>query len=239
MYIAVVNGAAHGFGLMMVKKLLESGYRVYALSNDLERVEKLSKELSDAIWATSDLSSETGIEQTVSKIIENEKYLNVLINNAEETHQSRTLKMDGSKWERDITTNIISTMYMTRSLFPVLKNGRNASVVNVPTMPLDSEIGMVSFEVCDAAIAAMTNSMATDLSVCDIRVNSVSRAVLKDCYYDIIDNKKFSVHYRDNMGIELCLRPMQDGGMAELIKFLTSDDAKRITGDNYHVQVYK
>ncbi|MEH2549329.1 NAD(P)-dependent dehydrogenase (short-subunit alcohol dehydrogenase family) [Bradyrhizobium sp. AZCC 2262] len=84
--VALVTGGTRGMGRVMVQALLEEGFIVVALG----RYEKSTRELREALGGNTerlrtmfvDLASGQAPEDTVAKVLESERRIDVLINNA-------------------------------------------------------------------------------------------------------------------------------------------------------------
>lgn len=235
-YVAVVNGAAYRFGLDMVKELAKMDYKVYALTTESAIMCTLTNKIRNVTWIHIDSVDEMKLKRRLAMI--DEDYINVLINNAEVTCCGNTTSAESTVLDRTIQTDINGMIYTTRILLPLLERGCNASVINVPARLLQSEVGMIGYEVCDAAIAAMTKCMASDFANKEVRVNSVSRSTLGGAYHDLVEHNGFEIFHVNKMGHKTSLLYTPTGDMIELIKFLISDEARWITGDNYCLHVY-
>lgn len=240
--VALVNGGTHGFGLEMVDKLLRAGYDVYAISSDRKRIKKYNDIWTDAVWSHVNTKELIYVNKYIEVLFNYVDHIDVLINNAEIDCVGNTERVSISDWDKAFCTNVTGLINLTRAVLPLLKNSNNPCIINAPTVPLESELDYIGFASCDAVYAAITKSMAIDFAKYGIRVNSVSRSVLKSHYVSVLSCNRFELYRVDADGNQHILANFGDPafrGLCALTMFLISDKAGMITGDNYCVQSYE
>ena len=86
--VALVTGGGTGIGKIIAEVLAKSGSKVYITSRKLDVIKKTAEEINltkpkyNVNFFSSDISSENGINELVDEFINNEKYLDILINNS-------------------------------------------------------------------------------------------------------------------------------------------------------------
>jgi len=137
----LVTGSTDGIGKQTALELLKKGARVLIHGKNLGKLEKTQKEFSKygkvKIYK-GDLSSLKDIKRMAEEILENEKELKVLINNAGIFSHSKILSEDG--YELTFAVNHLAPFYLTYLLLPLLKKSQPSRIVNVSSMAHSSTI---------------------------------------------------------------------------------------------------
>ena len=147
--VAIVTGAAGGFGRELVRGFLGAGAKVAALDVDEQRLAKLTSihpEASDGgrlITDRVDISSNAECEAAVARTRERLGGLHVLINNGalgmgviRADHMTELVAIDEIEpemWDRFVTVNLSGAWYLTRAAIGGLLAQRWGRVVNVTT----------------------------------------------------------------------------------------------------------
>src|SRR5689334_24283517 len=129
--VALVTGANRGLGARLVQELLRAGAaKVYATSRTPgavaagvtadPRVQALTLDITDPASA----ERAAGVAQDVT----------VLVNNAGVLAFGSALGGDLDGFERDLRTNYLGTLRVTRAFVPALEQNAPAAVVNVLTL---------------------------------------------------------------------------------------------------------
>ena len=126
---ALVTGGNSGLGLEVAKGLIKSKCKVIILGKDKAKVEKAIFDLKSNLVTsvTCDLRSQTQIEKTVQQIGD----IDILINCAG-IIAYQPLPVHDSKNIRDIIeTNLLGTIYVTRSVLPTMLKKNSGTIMNI------------------------------------------------------------------------------------------------------------
>jgi NAD(P)-dependent dehydrogenase (short-subunit alcohol dehydrogenase family) len=153
----LVTGANRGLGACLVRELLAQGVgKVYAASRTPgpstadPRVSGLSLDITDQ--ASVDAAAKAAPDVTV------------LINNAGVLGFGGVLDGDLATFERDIRTNYIGTLRMTRAFVPVLSANGGGAIANVLTLVALAPMGgMGGYCASKAAAHSMTQALRAEL----------------------------------------------------------------------------
>lgn len=174
-----VTGASQGLGLTLVKKLLESGYRVAAGS----RHAQVLKDAVGVIDSTRflplvlDLSNPDCIDDSVRQAMGAFGRIDVLVNNAgygmagvfEETSDQKIRDM--------IEVNLFSAMAITRRVVPIMRAQGSGYILNIGSVAgLVGAPGWSVYSATKAGLAAFSEVLALDLAEFGIRVTVVEPA---------------------------------------------------------------
>lgn len=119
---ALVTGASSGIGLNVTNYLIEQSWTIIAVYHDtLPKIESKNKSI---IWIKADLSCEKGILFLVSELKRLDIfYLTSLINCAGVCIAGPVELTSYKSMEHLLRINLLSTLFLSASLVPILKNG--------------------------------------------------------------------------------------------------------------------
>jgi len=140
--IALVTGATGGIGRLLVKALIDEGYRVVGVGRRREKLEEL-KALGDFDYIVADLSEPNSTERIAKALRElGIGELDLLVNNAGYAIRKPLLEHSDEELERLFKVNVLVPVELTRELLPLLKPGSTVvfvisgvAFVNVPELP--------------------------------------------------------------------------------------------------------
>ena len=184
---AVITGGAQGFGLDIAKKFLSSGAKVFIWDIDENELIKATKEInnSNLEYNLVDVSNFQQIENTVKKIITNNK-IDILINNAGITGPTTELwNYNNDDWNKIIEINLHGTFYCCKTIVPYMLKQKYGRIVNIASVSgKDGNANASAYSSAKAAIIGLTKSLGKELADKDIAVNAVTPATAKTSILD-------------------------------------------------------
>ena len=156
--VALVTGANRGLGACLVSELLHAGAaRVYATSrsgtavaSDDPRVRPLALDITDPASITAAAAAAADVT--------------VQVNNAGVLAFGSALTGDLAGFERDLGTNYLGTLRVTRAFVPALERNAPAAIVNVLTLIALAPAGpMAGYSASKAAAHSITQALRAEL----------------------------------------------------------------------------
>jgi len=174
-----VTGASQGLGLHLVKKLLESGYRVAAGSRRVQ-VLKDAVGLIDSnrfLPLALDLGNPDCIEDSVRETMAVFGRIDVLVNNAG-YGMAGVLEETGDQEIKDILdVNLFAAMAVTKRVLPFFRAQGSGYILNIGSVAgFVGAPGWSVYSATKAGLAAFTEVLALDLAEFGIRVTIVEPA---------------------------------------------------------------
>lgn len=134
--VAIITGAASGFGKEFVKEAAKRGMKIVAvdiMGDKLAEIESVAKE--NGAEAVTLITADVGIYEETEKVVNTtlEKYgqIDLLINNAGVAVAGNGLSLPLRDWEWIIQTNLMSHVYLMRQVIPVMmKQGTHCNIMN-------------------------------------------------------------------------------------------------------------
>ncbi len=175
--IAIVTGAARGFGEGIARAFAREGALLVLADLDAAGAVRLAGEIGPAAIAiAADVSRGPDVEAIVAAALARFGGLDIVVNNAGTTHRNRPmLEVDEETFDRVYDVNVKSLYWMARAAVPVLRaQGRGGSIINIgSTAGIRPRPGLVWYSGSKAAVNVMSMCMASELASDNIRVNSV------------------------------------------------------------------
>ncbi len=135
--VAVITGAANGFGKEYVKEAAKRGMKIVAVDIEGEEVlacEPLARELGaeDIICVQADVSLFEDTQKIVKTTMEKYGQIDLLINNAGTGKGGTISNLPLRDWEWMVYANLMSHIYMMRQVIPIMmKQGTHCNIMNV------------------------------------------------------------------------------------------------------------
>ena len=165
---ALVTGANRGLGARLVQELLAAGAaKVYATARDPQSIP--ASTLTDR--RVRHLSLDITNPDSVAAAAADAPDLTILVNNAGVLAFGGVLDGDLNDFDRDLRTNYLGTLSITRAFIPILERNRPAAIVNILTLIALAPAGpMAGYSASKAAAHSMTQALRAELRGRDIHV---------------------------------------------------------------------
>jgi NAD(P)-dependent dehydrogenase (short-subunit alcohol dehydrogenase family) len=156
--VALVTGANRGLGARLVTELLRAGAaKVYATSRAPGAAADADPRVQPLILDLTDPASVTAAAAAAPDVT-------VLVNNAGVLAFGTALTGDLASFERDLRTNYLGTLRVTRAFTPALERNAPAAVVNVLTLIALAPAGpMAGYSASKAAAHSITQALRAEL----------------------------------------------------------------------------
>ena len=174
--VAIVTGAAGGFGEGIARLFVAEGARVLLVDLDLAKAQKLAAELGERTRAQRcDVSDGNDVRAAVQACVEAFGVPDIVVNNAGTTHRNQPmLDVDEATFDRVFNVNVKSIYYMTHAVVPLMRKVRSGSIINIgSTAGIRPRPGLTWYNASKGAVNLMSKSMAAELGPDNIRVNVV------------------------------------------------------------------
>ena len=179
---ALVTGGATGIGRAAVLHLARAGFDIalnYRASHDAARATAADAEQAGAkvLLVPADVADDGAVREMLRQVETEFGALDAVINNAGTTISTPARDLEGvtvEDWDRVFGVNVKGLFLVTRAAVPLLKRGKQPSIVNVASI-----VGLrpgpqpLPYAASKAAVVSLTKQLAGALSP-DIRVNAVA-----------------------------------------------------------------
>lgn len=131
----MITGANSGIGYSTALAIAKKGGTVHMVCRNQERGEKAKQTIIEESKNENihlhlvDMSDTRGVFKFAKDFVDEQKHLNVLVNNAGVMHNTREVTEEGL--EKNFATNSLGTYVLTFTLIPLLSRNENARVITV------------------------------------------------------------------------------------------------------------
>ncbi|MBQ6621776.1 MAG: SDR family NAD(P)-dependent oxidoreductase [Mogibacterium sp.] len=168
--VAIITGAAYGFGNEFVKQAAMRGMKIVAvdiMGEELAKVEAMAKEYGaeDITLITADVSLLEETEKVVNTTLEKYGQIDLLMNNAGIAVPGNGYDLPLRDWEWIVQTNLMSHIYFMRQVIPVMmKQGTHCNIMNTCSVAgVINFLGMVPYYTVKHAAVALAESTNYEL----------------------------------------------------------------------------
>lgn len=175
--VAIVTGAASGFGRGIAQRFVLEGAQVVAADINSEGVREFSAGFGDRmISVRADVSQKADVDAMVRTAIEAFGGLDIVVNNAGITHRNRPLmEVSEGEFDRIYAVNVKSIYLSTIAAVPKLEKRGGGSIINIAsTAGARPRPGLTWYNGSKGAVITLTKSMAVELAQKNIRVNAIN-----------------------------------------------------------------
>ena len=232
--IALVTGASYGIGFAIASAYAEAGATIVFNDIKQELVDKgLAAYAEKGIKAhgyVCDVTNEEQVNETFAKIGEEFGSLDLLVNNVGGLGgRQRVSEMETGFMRKVMALNFDSVLFNTRAALPLLKKGKDASIVNFSTIAVTSGagIGASIYAASKGAVQSYTRALAKDLAEFGIRANMVSPGTIDTAFHAATD-RALVESWKDSILMKRLGDPRE---VADVIVFLASEKASFIPGE--------
>lgn len=130
--ICLVTGASSGIGFATAVELLHAGYTVYGAARRVERMEPLRAAGGRVLRM--DITSEADLESVVSKILEEQQRIDVLVNNAGIGLSGAIEDLPIQQARELFEVNLFGSARLIQLILPYMRQQGSGAIINVSSM---------------------------------------------------------------------------------------------------------
>ena len=175
--VAIVTGAASGFGRAIAERFALEGASVVAADINGQGVREFADGFGDKIIAVQgDVSQKDDIDAMVRTATEAFGAVDIVVNNAGITHVNRPLlEVSEVEFDRIYAVNVKSIYLATIAAVPKMEKRGGGSIINIAsTAGIRPRPGLTWYNGSKGAVITLTKSMAVELAPKNIRVNAIN-----------------------------------------------------------------
>ncbi|WRP05016.1 glucose 1-dehydrogenase [Rossellomorea aquimaris] len=236
--LAVVTGAGRGIGRALSIGLAEAGADVVLLSRTRNDLEDTASEIENlgrrAYIIPTDITSREEIRKAISYIEDQNRSIDILINNAGMNIRSTALEVTDQEWQTIMDTNLKSAFMMSQEAGKHMMEKDQGKIINIASVAghVALRTGVV-YASTKAAMIQMTKVLAMEWGKYNINVNSIGPWYFKTpLTAELLQNEEY-------VNDILAVTPLKRiGELEELVGpavFLSSDASNYITGQTLFV----
>lgn len=220
---AIITAAGKGMGAAIARELAAAGYRL-ALLSPSGAAEDLAVELG-GFGLTGSVKSMDDLQKLVAETLARYGRIDAVVNNTGHPPKGQLLEIPDEDWHRGLDLVMLNVVRMARLVTPIMIKQGGGAIVNISTFAaFEPDAAFPVSATLRAALASYTKLYADEYASQGIRMNNVLPGFI-DSYPESEANRQ-----RIPMG-----RYGTVAEIAQTVRFLLSDGAGYITGQNIRV----
>ena len=230
--VALVTGASRGIGKTIATFLSNAGSHVVCVSRSAKDVHAVANSLPNASSAACDISSSTGFNELVNKIVEEQGQLDILVNNAGITRDALIMRMNDDDWNMVLDINLKGAFNGIKAVMRPMMKQKSGRIINISSVVgLSGNAGQANYAASKAGLIGMSKSVAKEVATRGITVNCIAPGWIgTDMTDELSDEVKEEFLSRIPAN-----RIGSPEDIAHTALFLASDEASYITGQTITV----
>jgi NAD(P)-dependent dehydrogenase (short-subunit alcohol dehydrogenase family) len=237
--VALISGGAGGIGRRIAERFSQQGIRVHVCDASAENIEAFLADHPEATATLADVSERDQVARVYAELAERHANLDILVNCAGIAGPTGAVEtIDPDAWDRCIAVDLNGVFYVTRLAVPLLRNSAHGCIINMASTaglfgyPLRSPYAAAKW-----AMVGLTKTWAMELGRDHIRVNAICPGSVEGPRIDRVIERDAADRgvgvgeIRDSYLRQTSMRTfVTPDDVAEMVLFLASDAASRISG---------
>ncbi|GAA4168751.1 SDR family oxidoreductase [Gryllotalpicola koreensis] len=223
--VAIVVGGGSGIGAASARELAASGYRIAAMSPS-GRGAELARELGGVGLDGSNRSVDD-LQAVVDLAIDTYGRIDAVVNCSGHAAKGKVLELSDQDWRDGLELYLLNVVRMARLVTPHLLEAGGGSIVNISTSsPFEPNPNYPVSATIRAGLASFVKLYADEYGPQGIRMNNVLPGFTKP------DPSTVPAEWTARIPLR---RAAATAEIARVVRFLASDEASYITGQNIRV----
>lgn len=184
--VTVVTGGAQGIGRIVAQYLADSGSDIVIF--DLTDATKVASDIAQKFGVKAkayccNVTDPENIKSCIAQAAQDMGTLDLLFNNAGICHHKEALLCSAGEWKKVIDVNLNGVFFVAQAFANhLIDNGKTGNIVNTASMSgtiVNIPQCQASYNASKAGVVHLTKSLAVELALKGIRVNSISPGYIK------------------------------------------------------------
>lgn len=234
----LITGGATGIGATLVEAFVAQGAKVgfidLAVAAGTALAEKLKGARHAPQFVAADLTDIAALREAIATLRGRVGPFQALLNNAANDKRHKIEETTPESWDAGLAVNLKHQFFAAQAVMPDMKALGGGSIINFGSISwMLKQGGMPAYTASKSAVQGLTRSLARDLGVHGIRVNTlVPGWVMTEKQLQLwVDDKA-----KEEIAKGQCInRPLMPEHIAAMALFLAADDSAMCTAQDFIV----
>ncbi len=179
--VAIVTGSTRGLGFASASALIAEGCRVTicargdaGLAEATAKLDAMAGGAGRVLAVRADVSTETGVDDVVSRTVETFGGLDILVNNVGVARGADVVATSDAEWQEALDQTLFPAIRASRLAVPHMRRRGGGVILMIASIWGRESGGRMTYNAVKAAEISLAKSMAQQLAADNIRVNSVA-----------------------------------------------------------------
>ena len=237
--VAIITGSAGGLGKTCAQRFAREEAAVVIIDINQEEINRTVNEIkalgNKCIGFMCDISTQTQVEETVKKVIEEWGRVDILVNNAGGALHTKAKfeEVTEKDWDIVMNVNLKGAFFCCKAVVPYMMKQGGGRIVNVSALAgrATASLAGIQYTSAKAGIGGLTRHLAKEMGKFNIYVNAVAPGItMSGPRVETLWNEKSEEEKKKVLDSIPLRRLGKPEDVANVILFLASDEASYITG---------
>jgi len=230
--VAVITGAASGFGEGMARRFAEEGAKVVVADMNGDGADRVAGDIgAEAVAIRADVTDRADVKAMLAAAIDRFGALDILVNNAGYSHRNKPMTdVAEEDFDRILAVNAKAIYLSTLEAVPLMEGRGGSIITTASTAGLRPRPGLTWYNASKGWAITATKSMAVELAPKKIRVNCLCPVAGDTGMLHLFmgeDTPEMRAKFESTIPLGRLSTPLD---IANAALWLASDEAEFITG---------
>ena len=238
-YNAFITGGSRGIGRAIVLEYVKKGWGVGFTYNSREdqahKTIELAKEINPHLPVRAypmNLLDPEGIEAVCEKVLDDFTEIDAVVNNAAILQDNAAAIMSNEQWNQVIAADLTAPFLVCRSFLMHFLSKRRGRIINISSLSAGGSSGQVNYAAAKSGLIGLSKTLAKEYGKKGITCNVVTVGYVPTGMTEDNMAKNLQEYWVKHCPARRVGEPEE---IAAAVLFLSSDDARFISGENIHV----
>ena len=175
-----ITGASNGFGLALVKQLLEGGYKVAATSRNKTRLEEKAGTSPNLLALTVDITSNDDVKSAIEETVKTFGKIDVAVNNAGYMLLGALEEVSDEEFRQSVNVNVFAFQNVIRNVMPYFRKQGGGHFFNFASSAgYSADACAGSYNAAKSAVIGFSEALALEVKPFNVQVTIVSPGLFR------------------------------------------------------------
>ncbi|MEI3797666.1 MULTISPECIES: SDR family oxidoreductase [unclassified Chitinophaga] len=175
-----ITGASNGFGLALVKQLLDAGYKVAATSRDKTQIEEKLGQSPGLLALTVDITSDDDVKRAIEQTVAKFGKIDVAVNNAGYMLLGALEEVSDKEFRQSVNVNVFAFQNVIRNVMPYFRKQESGHFFNFASSAgYSADACAGSYNAVKSAVIGFSEALALEAKPFNVKVTIVSPGLFR------------------------------------------------------------